>query len=189
MCELWPCERRSGGALRRGRLMRIDCDVHAFCLKSRQATPTIGGSMQTLEGAAHASRIAPLVLVQPAFLNGDTAELFAQASQARMPVRLIPPLVQPLAPEVLEGWARSGAVGLTLTLTDPDPPLKPPSSWASIWRCRVASKDVSAWQSCFWPTAIDWFSAASGLPIAPAILPGIDASHGSWRSQRAPRCG
>lgn len=38
-----------------------------------------------------------------------------------MPVRHIPPLVQPVAPEVLEEWARSGAVGLTLSLTDPDP--------------------------------------------------------------------
>lgn len=101
--------------------MRIDCEVHAFRLESRQAAPIIDGSMETLEGAARESKITGLVLVQPAFLNGDPAELFAQASQARMPVRLIPPLVQPLAPEVLERWARSGAVGLTLTLTDPDP--------------------------------------------------------------------
>lgn len=101
--------------------MRIDCEVHAFCLESRQAAPIIDGSMERLEGAARESEITGLVLVQPAFLNGDPAELFAQASQARMPVRLIPPLVQPLAPEVLDGWARSGAVGLTLTLTDPDP--------------------------------------------------------------------
>lgn len=101
--------------------MRIDCEVHAFRLKSRHAAPIIDGAMETLEGAARESKIAGLVLVQPAFLNDDPAELFAQASQTRMPVRLIPPLVQPLAPEVLEEWARSGAVGLTLTLTDPDP--------------------------------------------------------------------
>lgn len=101
--------------------MRIDCEVYAFRLMSRQAAPTIDGSMETLEGAARDSKITGLVLVQPAFLNGDPAELFAQASHARMPVRLIPPLVQPLAPEVLEEWARSGAVGLALTLTDPAP--------------------------------------------------------------------
>lgn len=101
--------------------MKIDCDVHAFRLKSRQAAPIIDGSMETLEGAACESKITGLVLVQPPFLNDDPAELFAQASQARIPVTLIPPLVQPLAPEVLEEWARSGAVGLALTLTDPDP--------------------------------------------------------------------
>lgn len=101
--------------------MRIDCEVHAFRLKSRQAAPIIDGSVERLEGAARESKITGLVLVQPAFLNDDPAELFAQASQARMPVRVIPPLVQPLAPEVLEEWARSGAVGLALTLTDPNP--------------------------------------------------------------------
>jgi predicted TIM-barrel fold metal-dependent hydrolase len=101
--------------------MRIDCEVHAFGLKSGQAEPIINGSMEMLEGAAREFRITGLVLIQPTFLNDDAAELFAQASQARMPVRLIPPLVQPLAPEVLEEWARSGAVGLTLTLTDRDP--------------------------------------------------------------------
>lgn len=36
-------------------------------------------------------------------------------------MRLISPLVQPVAAEVLEEWARSGAVGLTLALTDPEP--------------------------------------------------------------------
>lgn len=101
--------------------MRIDCEVHAFRLKSRQAAPIIDGSMETLEGSARESKITGLVLVQPAFLNDDPAELFAQASQARMRVRLTPPLVQPQAPEMLEEWARLGAVGLTLTLTDPDP--------------------------------------------------------------------
>lgn len=101
--------------------MRIDCEVHAFGRKSRQAAPIIDGSMETLEGAACESEVTGLVLVQPALLNDDPAELFAQASQARMPVRLVPPLVQPLAPEVLEEWARSGAAGLALTLTDPDP--------------------------------------------------------------------
>lgn len=78
--------------------------------------------METPEGAAGESEITGLVLVLPAFLNGDPAELFTQASQTRMPVRLIPSLVQPLAPEVLEEWGRSGAVGLALTLTEPDPP-------------------------------------------------------------------
>lgn len=187
-CELRPYERCSGGALRRGRFMRIDCEVHAFRLTSRQAAPIIDGSMETLEGAARQSKIAGLVLVQPDFLNDDPAELFAQASQARMPVRLVPPLVQPLAPEVLEEWARSGAVGLALTLTDPDPhwpnPFRPPSGWACTWRCRVASKDVSTSQSCFSRTAIDWFSAASDLRIVPAIPPGIHVWHGSWRSPR-----
>lgn len=77
--------------------MRIDCEVHAFRLESRQAAPIIDGSMERLEGAARESEITGLVLVQPAFLNGDPTELFAQASQAQMPVRLIPPLVQPLA--------------------------------------------------------------------------------------------
>lgn len=106
--------------------MRIDCEVHGFRLESRQAAHIIDGSMETLEGAARQSRITGLVLVQPAFLNGDAAELFAQASQTPMPVRLIPPLVQPLAPEVLEEWARSSAVGLAqLTLTDPDPLAEP----------------------------------------------------------------
>lgn len=55
--------------------------------------------MERLEGAACESKITGLVLVQPAFLKGDPAELFAQARQIRMPVRLVPPLVQPLAPE------------------------------------------------------------------------------------------
>lgn len=101
--------------------MRIDCELHVFHLKSRQAAPIIDGSMETLEGVARESEITGLVLVQPAFLNDDPAELFAQASQARMPVRLIPPLVQSVAPEVLEEWARSGAIGLALTLTHSDP--------------------------------------------------------------------
>lgn len=100
--------------------MRIDCEVHVFRRESRRAVPVIDGSMETLEGAACDSKITGLVLVQPAFLNDDSAELFAQASQARIPARFVPPLVQPLAPEVLEEWARSGAVGLALTLTDPD---------------------------------------------------------------------
>ncbi|MCA6112854.1 amidohydrolase family protein [Bradyrhizobium cenepequi] len=83
--------------------------------------PVIDGALEQLEGAAHECAITGLVLVQPAFLSGDPTELFAQASQARLPVRLIPPLMQPLAPEVLEAWGRSGAVGLALTLEDPDP--------------------------------------------------------------------
>lgn len=101
--------------------MNIDCEVHAFHRESRQAAPIIDGSMETLEGAARESKITGLLLVQPAFLNGDPAELFAQARQTGTPVRVVPPLAQPLAPEVLEEWARSGAVGLTLTLSDPDP--------------------------------------------------------------------
>lgn len=101
--------------------MKIDCELHVFHLESRQAAPIIDGSMETLEGAARGSEITGLVLVQPAFLNGDPAELFAQAGQTRMLVRLIPPLVQPVAPEVLEEWARSGAIGLALILTDSDP--------------------------------------------------------------------
>lgn len=60
--------------------MRIDCEVHAFPLKSRQAAPTINASMETLEGAVRESKITGLVLVQPAFLNDDPADLFAQAS-------------------------------------------------------------------------------------------------------------
>ncbi|WP_426411818.1 amidohydrolase family protein [Bradyrhizobium ganzhouense] len=108
--------------------MRIDCEVHAFRLMSRQAAPAIDGSMETLEGATRASKNAGLVLVQPAFLNDDPAELFAQASQSRVPVRLVPPLVQPLGPKVLEEWARSGAVGLTITLTDPDPLAESPQA-------------------------------------------------------------
>lgn len=101
--------------------MRIDCEVHAFPQVSRQAAPNIDGSMERLEGAARGSEITGLVLVQPAFLNGDPAGLFTQASQTRMPVKLIPPLVQPVAPDILEEWARSGAIGLALTLTDSDP--------------------------------------------------------------------
>ncbi|MGY3621994.1 hypothetical protein [Bradyrhizobium sp. USDA 10063] len=101
--------------------MRIDCEVHAFRREARRAVPVIDGSMEQLEGAARDCAITGLVLVQPAFLSGDLTELFAQASQAQMPVRLVPPLVQPLAPEVLHGWARSGAVGLALTFDDPDP--------------------------------------------------------------------
>nr|WP_210200099.1 amidohydrolase family protein [Bradyrhizobium sp. ARR65] len=77
--------------------------------------------MERLEGAARDCSVTGLVLVQPAFLNDDPTELFAQASEARMPVRLIPPLVRPLAPEVLEEWGRSGAVGLAVSLDNPDP--------------------------------------------------------------------
>lgn len=62
-------------------------------LRAGMLRPSFDGSMETLEGAARESKITGLVLVQPAFLNGDPAELFAQARQARMPVRLIPPLV------------------------------------------------------------------------------------------------
>lgn len=51
--------------------MRIDCEVHAFRLKSRQAAPIIDGSVERLEGAARESKITALVLVQPAFLNDD----------------------------------------------------------------------------------------------------------------------
>ncbi|MBH5390632.1 hypothetical protein [Bradyrhizobium diversitatis] len=172
--------------------MKIDCEVHAFRLKSRQAAPIVEGSMETLEGAARESEITGLVLVQPAFLNDDPTELFDQASQDRMPVRLIPPLVQPLAPEVLEEWARSGAVGLALTLADPDPlaeSLQAALRLGFHLQVSGASKDVSTSQSCFSRTAIDWFSAASDLRIVPAIPPGIHASHGFWRSPRAPRCG
>ncbi|WP_108523297.1 amidohydrolase family protein [Bradyrhizobium algeriense] len=101
--------------------MRIDCEVHAFRREARRAAPIIDGSVDQLGGAARDCAITGLVLVQPAFLSGDATELFAQASQARMPLRLIPPLVQPLAPEVLEEWGQSGAAGLALTLDDPDP--------------------------------------------------------------------
>lgn len=101
--------------------MMIDCEVHAFRLKRRRPAPIIDGPMEALEGAAREAKITGLVLVQPAFLNDDPAELFAQVRQTQMPVRLVPPLAQPLAPEVLEEWGRSGAVGLTLTLADPDP--------------------------------------------------------------------
>ncbi|WP_247831224.1 hypothetical protein [Bradyrhizobium sp. 200] len=101
--------------------MRIDCEVHAFRREARRVAPIIDGSFHKLEDAARDCAITGLVLVQPASMNGDPTELFAQASQARMPVRLIPPLVQPVASEVLEGWGRSGAVGVALTLEDPDP--------------------------------------------------------------------
>ncbi|MFB9262749.1 amidohydrolase family protein [Bradyrhizobium erythrophlei] len=101
--------------------MRIDCEVHAFRQEARRAAPVINGSLELLERAARGCAITGLVLVQPSFLHGDPTELFAQASQARMPVRLIPPLAQPLAPEVLAQWGRSGAVGLALTFDDPDP--------------------------------------------------------------------
>ncbi|MCK1641285.1 hypothetical protein IVA95_27810 [Bradyrhizobium sp. 157] len=69
--------------------MRIDCEVHAFRRVARRAAPVVDGSLEELEGAARNCAITGLVLVQPAFLNGDPTELFAQASQARMPVRLI----------------------------------------------------------------------------------------------------
>lgn len=55
--------------------MSIECEVHAFRL--RQAAPIINGSMDALEGAARESKITGLVLVQPAFLKDDPAELFA----------------------------------------------------------------------------------------------------------------
>ncbi|WFU31322.1 amidohydrolase family protein [Bradyrhizobium brasilense] len=100
--------------------MRIDCEVHAFRQEARLTAPFIDGSLEQLESAAQACAITGLVLVQPAFLYGDPTELFAQARKARMPVRVVPPLVQPLAPEVLEEWSRSGAAGLALTLDDPD---------------------------------------------------------------------
>ncbi|WP_076865924.1 amidohydrolase family protein [Bradyrhizobium mercantei] len=101
--------------------MRIDCEVHAFRQDARQAAPVMNGSLAQLESAARGCAITGFVLVQPAFLHGDSTELFAQASEAHMPVRLIPPLIQPLAPGILEQWARSGAVGLAVTLDDPDP--------------------------------------------------------------------
>lgn len=87
--------------------MRIDCEVHVF--------------RRELENAARDCAVTGLVLAQPAFFNDDPTELFAQASRARMPVRLIPPLVQPLEPEVLEAWGRSGAAGLAVTFDDPNP--------------------------------------------------------------------
>ncbi|MTV19128.1 MULTISPECIES: amidohydrolase family protein [Bradyrhizobium] len=100
--------------------MRIDCEVHAFRQEARLTAPVIDGSLERLESAAHGCAITGLVLVQPAFLCGDPTELFAQASQARVPVKLVPPLVEPLALEVLQGWARSDAAGLALTLDAPD---------------------------------------------------------------------
>ncbi|TWB87293.1 putative TIM-barrel fold metal-dependent hydrolase [Bradyrhizobium macuxiense] len=100
--------------------MRIDCEVHPFRQEARRAAPVIDGSLAHMESTARGCAISGLVLVQPAFLDGDPTELFAQASQAQMPVRLIPPLVQPLAPWVLEQWSRSGAVGLAVTLDDVD---------------------------------------------------------------------
>ncbi|MDE5458634.1 hypothetical protein GWE18_38870 [Bradyrhizobium sp. CSA112] len=75
--------------------MRIDCEVHAFRRETRRAAPIIDGSLEELEGAACDCAISGLVLVQPAFLYGEPTELFAHASQARMPV-IIPPLVQRL---------------------------------------------------------------------------------------------
>ncbi|WOH80308.1 amidohydrolase family protein [Bradyrhizobium sp. BEA-2-5] len=100
--------------------MRIDCEVHAFRQEARRAAPVIDGSLDRLESAVRGSAITGLVLVHPAFLHGDPTELFAQASQAQMPVRLIPPLVQPVAPGVLEQWSRSGAAGLAVNLDDHD---------------------------------------------------------------------
>ncbi|MGY2803919.1 amidohydrolase family protein [Bradyrhizobium sp. USDA 4506] len=100
--------------------MRIDCDVHAFRQEARLTAPFIDGSLERLESAAQDCAITGLVLVQPAFLCADPTELFAQANQARIPVRVIPPLVQPVEPGILGEWSRSGAVGLTLTLDDPD---------------------------------------------------------------------
>lgn len=100
--------------------------------------------------------------------------------------------MQPLAPEVLQGWDRLGAIGLALPLTDSDPLA------GSLERSAPAGpelggvgwpKDVSTSQSCSWLGGGDWSSAASDLRIAPAILPRILASHGFWRSRRAPRCG
>ncbi|MGX1350630.1 putative TIM-barrel fold metal-dependent hydrolase [Bradyrhizobium elkanii] len=100
--------------------MRIDCEVHAFRQESRLVAPVIDGSVERLESAARGCAITGLVLVQPAFLHDDPTELFVQASQTRMPVRIIPPILKPVAPEVLEAWGRSGAAGLALTLDDPD---------------------------------------------------------------------
>ncbi|VIO79185.1 amidohydrolase family protein [Bradyrhizobium ivorense] len=100
--------------------MRIDCEVHTFRREARRTAPVIDGSVELLDGAARACAITGLVLVQPTFLHADATELFTQASRARMPVRLVPPLVQPLAPEILEQWGRSGAVGLALSLDAPD---------------------------------------------------------------------
>ncbi|WP_342723631.1 amidohydrolase family protein [Bradyrhizobium sp. B097] len=101
--------------------MRIDCEVHAFRQEVRRATPVIDGTLERLESAARGCAITGLVLVQPTFLHGDPMELFTQASRAQMPVRLVPPLVQSLAPVVMEEWARSGTVGLAITLDDHDP--------------------------------------------------------------------
>ncbi|MCC8954329.1 amidohydrolase family protein [Bradyrhizobium sp. Pear77] len=100
--------------------MRIDCEVHVFCQEARRAAPVIDGSLERLESTARGCEITGLVLVHPGFLHCDPAELFAQASNAQMPVRLIPPLVRPLAPAILEEWSRSGVAGLALTLDDHD---------------------------------------------------------------------
>ncbi|MGY4158001.1 putative TIM-barrel fold metal-dependent hydrolase [Bradyrhizobium sp. USDA 4461] len=101
--------------------MRIDREAHVFRQETRLIAPVIDGSLERLAKASHNCAITGLVLVQPSFLHSDPTELFAQASHARMPVRLIPPLVQPLATKVLEKWGRSGAAGLALSLDGLDP--------------------------------------------------------------------
>src|SRR5262249_52339709 len=101
--------------------MKIDCDVHAFRRETIRSAPAIDGSLEQLEDVARECAITGLVLVQPTFMKGDATELFIQGGRARTPVKLVPPLVQPLAPDLLEEWSRAGAVGLTLTLDDPEP--------------------------------------------------------------------
>lgn len=172
--------------------MRIDCELHAFHLKSRQAAPIIDGSMKTLEGAARGSEITGLVLVQPSFLNGDPAELFAQVSQTRMPVRLIPPLVQPVAAEVLEEWARSGAIGLALTLTDPDPLAESLEAALQLGLHLEVSGGLEGRERLSELLLADGHRLVfRGFGLADSACdPAWDRRpHGSWRSRRAPRCG
>ncbi|WP_024510680.1 amidohydrolase family protein [Bradyrhizobium sp. ARR65] len=54
-----------------------------------------------------------------------------------MPERFVPPLVQPLAPEVLEEWRRSGAAGWRSPsmIWIPWPSPSGLLQWASTWKC------------------------------------------------------
>ncbi|WOH52575.1 hypothetical protein [Bradyrhizobium sp. sBnM-33] len=79
--------------------MRIDCEVHAFRREARRTAPIIDGSLEQLEGAARACAITGLVLIQPAFLNGDPTELFAQAPGRSLQV---PPPVVAQTPPLVE---------------------------------------------------------------------------------------
>ncbi len=166
--------------------MRIDCEVHTFRPEARGAAPRIAASLDQLENAACAYAITGLVLVQPAFLKADPTELFARASQAQMPVRLVAPIVPSLAPEVLEGWRRAGVVGLGLALDEPDPVIESLGAALQLdFHLEVCGvQGTSGSRSGSWPAAIAWCFEASELWTAPAIPSELYASSGSWPSQR-----
>ncbi|WP_456785689.1 hypothetical protein [Bradyrhizobium sp. USDA 4516] len=154
------------------------------------AAPVIDRSLERLESTAQGC--ARLVLVQPTFQHGDPTELFAQASQARMPARLIPSLVQPTGSDVLKEWGRSGTIGLAPTLDDPDPLTETLETALQLGFHLEVSGGVEGRErlaELLWPTAIVLCSGISDSRAAPAIQSGIRVWTGFWHSLKAPRYG